>query len=182
MSRPTHQLRHEHRVIEQAMRALEGMCFRIRAGDNVPDEELSKLLDFIQNYADRHHHAKEESHLFPALEQIGIRDGNGPLAYLREEHETERRLLGDLELAVEEYRHDPAAGPKLVSVANQYKDHLIGHMRQEEAILFRLVEEMLDGGAKDALTHLFAEENTETQERNRRYEHLAKELEKTWTV
>ncbi len=182
MSRPTHLLKREHRVIEQAMRALEGMCFRIRAGDNVPSEELSKLLDFIRNYADRHHHEKEETYLFPALEQIGIQDGNGPLAFLREEHKTERRLLGDLEMAVEKYRYDSTAGDEFVSVANQYKGHLIEHMRQEEAILFRLAEEMLDGRVKDALTHLLAEENAETQERSRRYEQLAKELEKAWTV
>ncbi|HKQ78799.1 MAG TPA: hemerythrin domain-containing protein [Blastocatellia bacterium] len=182
MSRPTHLLKREHRVIEQAMRALEGMCFRIRTGGAPPSEEISKLLDFIRNYADRHHHAKESSHLFPALEQIGILDGKGPLAFLREEHETERRLLGDLESAVEEYRHDPAAGAEFVSAANQYKDHLIERMQQEEAILFRLAEEMLDDRVKDALTRLFADENAETQERTRHYEQLAKELEKDWTV
>ena len=185
MSRPTHLLRHEHRVIEQAMRALEGMRFRIRAGGIVPGVELSKLLDFIRNYADRFHHAREETHLFPALEEVGIQDENGPLTFLRGEHETERRLLSDLELAVEEYRHDPddpASGAELVSVAYQYKDHLIEHMRQEEAILFRLAEEMLDDRVKDALVHIFAEENAEAPERSLRYEQLVKELEKSWTV
>jgi hemerythrin-like domain-containing protein len=182
MSRPTHLLKHEHRVIEQAMRALEGMCFRIRAGDSAPGAELSKLLDFIQNYADRHHHAKEETHLFPALEQIGIPDGNGPLAFLREEHKTDRRLLGDLEMAAEKYSHDSAAGAEFISVAHQFKDHLIEHMRQEEAILFRLAEEMLDEPVKDALTHSFAAENAEAREWTRRYEQSAEELEKTWTV
>ena len=182
MSRPTHLLRHEHRVIEQAMRALEGMRFRIRAGGVVPGVELSKLLDFIRNYADRFHHAREETHLFPALEQIGVQDGNGPLAFLRDEHETERRLLGDLEMTVEKYRHDSAAGAELVSIANQFIDHLIEHMRQEEAILFRLAEEMLDDRVKDLLTHIFAEENAEAREWTQRYEQLAKELEKTWTV
>jgi hemerythrin-like domain-containing protein len=182
MSRPTHLLRREHRVIEQAMRALDGMCFRIRTGDDAPSEELSKLLDFIRNYADGFHHAKEETHFFPALEQIGIPDENGPLAFLREEHETERRLLSDLELAVEEYRHDSAAGAKFVSAALQFKDHLIEHMQHEEAILFRLAEEMLDDRVKDALTHSFAEENAEAREWTQRYEQLAKELERTWTV
>jgi len=182
MSRPTHVLKSEHRVIEQAMRAMEGMCFRIRVGGAVPGDELSKLLDFIRNYADRFHHAREEAHLFPALEEVGIPDENGPLAFLRGEHETERRLLSDLELAVEEYRHDPASGAELVSVAYQYKDHLIEHMRQEEAILFRLAEEMLDDRVKDALVHIFAEENAEAPERSLRYEQLVKELEKSWTV
>lgn len=182
MSRPTHLLRREHRVIEQAMRALEGMCFRIRTGGDPPSEELSKLLDFIRNYADKFHHAKEETHFFPALEQLGIRDENGPLAYLREEHETERRLLSDLELAVEEYRHDSAAGARFVSAALQFKDHLIEHMQHEEAILFRLAEEMLDDRVKDSLTHAFSEENAEDQELTQHFEQLAKELEKAWTV
>lgn len=182
MSRPTHLLRREHRVIEQAMRALEGMCFRIRAGSSVPSEELSKLLDFIRNYTDRFHHAKEETYFFPALEQIGIQDENGPLAFLRDEHETERRLLSDLELAVEEYSHDSVAGAKFVSAALQFKDHLIEHMQHEEAILFRLAEETLDDLVKDSLTHAFAEANVEDREWTQRYEQLAKELERTWTV
>src|SRR5215475_9429813 len=182
MSRPTHPLHHEHRVIEQAMRAVEGMCFRMRAGDDAPGEELSKLLDFIRNYADRFHHAKEEAHLFPALEQIGVRDEGGPLAFLRDEHETERRLLGDLELAVEEYRHDSKAGEKFVSTALQFRDHLIEHMQKEEAILFILVEEMLDDRVKDALTRVFAEASADAPGWVQRYEHLAKELEKTWIV
>ena len=182
MSRPTYLLRHEHRVIDQAMRALEGMCFRMQTGGDAPSEELSKLLDFIRNYAVRFHHVKEEAHLFPALEQIGVRDEGGSLAFLRDEHEAERRLLGDLDLAVEEYRHDSKAGEKFVSAALQFRDHLIEHMHKEEAILFRLVEEMLDDQVKDALTHVFAEASAEAQGWVQRYEQLAKELEKTWTV
>jgi hemerythrin-like domain-containing protein len=182
MSRPTHLLSHEHRVIEQAMRALEGMCLRMRLGGNVPDRELVKLLDFIRNFADGFHHEKEERYLFPALEQIGINGENGPLAFLRNEHETEKRLLPELELAVEEYRHDPASGEKFVSAALQLKDHLIGHMQREDAILFRLAEEMLDDQMKDSLIRAFAGEDAEAQELARRYEQLAQELEKTWAV
>ncbi|HKC86420.1 MAG TPA: hemerythrin domain-containing protein [Blastocatellia bacterium] len=182
MSRPTHLLRHEHRVIEQAMRALEGMCLRILAGGDAPSEELSKLLDFIRNYADHFHHAKEVAHLFPALEQVVVRDDGGPLAFLRDEHETERRSLSDLELAVEEYRHDSTAGEKFVSAALQFRDHTIEHMQKEEAILFRLVEEMLDEKVKDTLTHVFAEASAEAGGWVQRYEQLAKELEKTWAV
>jgi hemerythrin-like domain-containing protein len=180
MSRPTHQLRHEHRVIEQSMRALEGMCFRMRAGDSVPDEELAKLLDFIRNFADGLHHAKEEAHLFPVLERIGIQDEDGPLAFLRSEHKTERRLLSELARAAEGYGCDPASGEDFVKAALQFKDHLIGHMQQEEAILFRLVEEMLDNQTKGSLIRAFAGKDAE--EITQRYEQLAKELEKAWAV
>ena len=182
MSRPTHQLRHEHRVIEQAMRALEGMCLSMVAGGVVPDEELSKLLDFIRGFADQFHHVKEETHFFPALERIGIRTENGPLAFLHNEHRTERRLLAELELAVEDFRRNRAATERFVSAARQFKDHLIGHMQQEESILFRLAEEMLDDRVKDSLARAFQEENAENQANAQRYELLAIELERRWAV
>jgi hemerythrin-like domain-containing protein len=180
MSRPTHQLRHEHRVIEQAMRALEGICFRMRAGDWVPDEDLAKLLDFIRNFADGIHHTKEEAHLFPALEQIGIKDEDGPLAFLRSEHRAERRLLSELARAAEGYRCDPASGEIFVKAAFQFKGHLIGHMQQEEAILFMLAEEMLDDQTKGSLIRAFAGEDAGKM--IQRYEQQAKELEKAWAV
>src|SRR5262245_27842733 len=181
MCRPTHPLRHEHRVIQQAMHALEGMCLRMRAGGSVPDEELEKMLEFIRNFADGVHHAKEEEHLFPALEQIGIEDENGPLAFLRSEHRTERRLLSELARIVVIYRSDHRAADQFVSVALQFKAHLIGHMQHEEAILFTLAEEMLDDRVKSSLLRAFAGGN-EAQEITQRYEQLAKELEKSWAV
>jgi len=182
MSRPTHLLRHEHRVIEQAMRALDGMCLHLRAGGQVPDQEMAKLFDFIRNFADGFHHAKEETHLFPVLAQIGIGNQGGPLDFLRAEHATERALLDVLELAVEAYQHNYAAGEQFVSAALQFKDHLVGHMRHEEAILFRLAEEMLDDETGGALFRAFAEENAKDPEMIERYERMAKELEETWSV
>src|SRR5688572_14028777 len=105
MSRPTHILRHEHRVIEQALRALDGMCLKLRTGDNIPSEALSQLLDFIRNFGDRFHHNKEETYLFPALRQNLLQKDSDALRFLMEEHEIERRLIAELEQAVEEYRH-----------------------------------------------------------------------------
>jgi hemerythrin-like domain-containing protein len=182
MSRPTHLLKHQHRVIEQAMRALEGMCLRIRAGGSVPGEELSKLLYFLRYFADGFHHTTEELHLFPALRQIGIEDESGPLGFLRHEHETERRLLAELELAFDEYRHDPASDEALVSTALQFRDHLIKHMQQEEAILFVLAEEILDDDLKDKLIEAFAGQHPEDSEMIHKCEQLAEELEKAWTL
>jgi hemerythrin-like domain-containing protein len=169
-------------VIEQAMRALEGMCLHLRTGGRVPDVEMTKLFDFIRNFADGFHHAKEEEHLFPVLAQIGIRDEHGPLEFLRAEHATERGLLDVLELAVEAYQHNYDAGEQFVSAALQYKDHLVGHMRHEEGILFRLAEVLLDDEARDALNCALAEENAKAAEMTVHYERLAKELETAWSV
>src|SRR5262245_52243715 len=182
MSRPTHLLKHEHRVIEQSMRALEGMCLRMKAGATVSYEELSKLLDFIKNFADRFHHAKEEALLFPALERLGLRKESGALAFLCTEHEAERQLLDKLTRTIEDYRHNQSAGDQFVTTALEFKEHLISHMQQEDAILFSLAEEMLDEPLKDSLTHILVEKNAGAQEMIKRYERMAGELEKTWTV
>jgi hemerythrin-like domain-containing protein len=166
-------------VIEQAMRALEGICLRICASGIVPDEELTKLLDFIQDYADGFHHAKEEKLFFPALEEAGIPSS---LVYLCHEHELERRLLGELRSALEEYRNDPADYANFVSAALLFRDHLLGHMEQEDSLLFRLAEEVLDDRSKDALNLALTGENERCESLIRRYERLAAELDRAWAV
>lgn len=179
--RPTHILRHEHRVIEQAMRALETMCLKLRTGDNVPVESLTQTLDFIRNYADRFHHTREEEYLFPLLEQTDLAEGSA-MAFLREEHQLERELLVEFDLAIQEYKFAGAdAVPHLTGVADQFCKHLIGHMQKEDSLLFRLAEEMLEEDEKIALMHnLSSESESFGQTLIQKYERLATELENDW--
>jgi hemerythrin-like domain-containing protein len=184
MSRPTHILRHEHRVIEQALRALDGMCLNLKSGGNVPPEALYQILDFIRNFADRFHHTREVTYLFPALGHNGFQMDGGTLGFLTGEHEIERMLTAELELAVGEYRHgDAAAVDRFVEAATLYREHLVGHMREEDAILFRLAEEVLDEAVKASLIQSFAQEDAQDSDGTvARYERLAQELEKNWAV
>jgi hemerythrin-like domain-containing protein len=118
-------------VIERALRALDGMCMNLKSGGNVPPEALYQILDFIQNFADRFHHAREETYLFPALGQNGFQKEGGALSFLTGEHEIERLLTAELELSIGEYRHgDWAAVDRFVKAADLYRDHLVGHMRE----------------------------------------------------
>lgn len=184
MSRPTHQLRHEHRVIERVLRALEGLCWRLENDESTPVEALSQTLDFLRHYADRLHHAKEEQHLFPLLEQSGIEDENGALGFLRREHATERELMSELELALDEYQAgDRHASARFVTAARQFSEHLLHHIQQEDALLFRLAEALLDEPDKDeltwSLTHAHGPVGTHEA---KHYEQLAEELEKAWVI
>jgi len=184
MSRPTHILRHEHRVIERALRALDGMCLNLKSGGNVPPEALYQILDFIQNFANHFHHAREEIYLFPALGQNGFQMDGGALGFLTGEHETERMLTAELELAIGEYRHgDAVAVERFVKAANLYRDHMVGHIREEDAILFRLAEEVLDETVKASLARSFAQDEAQSSDGMvARYELLAQELEQNWAV
>ncbi len=184
MSRPTHFLRHEHRVIEQGLRALEGLCSRLKLGEQIPHDAIARALDFIRVYADQLHHGKEEDYLFPALRRSGMQFEEGSLEFLSREHDTERQLLAALGVEFEAYRNGNADALHLfIGTAGEYINHLIGHMRREDAILFRLVEEILDDADKDSLSHNFSQANASLGEGAVEfYEQTATELENAWSV
>lgn len=184
MSRPTHTLKHEHRVIEQGLRALEGLCTRIELGEEIPVEALNETYDFIQIYADRFHHEKEEMHFFPALQKLGMQTEGGPLGYLRHEHHIERKLLVDLGVAINNFRLGVEGSRRtIVELAYNYSRHLLSHMRREDAILFALAEEMLDEEAKSSISQAFAQAQHGLGERTvEHYEEVASTLEKQWAV
>jgi len=50
-------------------------------------------LDFLRNFVDRRHHAKEEKHLFVKLEQRGIAREGGPIGVMLAEHEQGRKCV-----------------------------------------------------------------------------------------
>ena len=184
MAEPLHVLKHEHRIIEQVLRALDGVCLRLEWGDVVSHEVLGQFIDFISNFADRLHHGKEEMYLFPALERQGIVRESGPLSVLEHEHAVERGLVADLRLAVAQYEDgDMEAKRAFVGSARLFTDMLTGHIQKEDGILFRLADDMLDDDEKsvlaEAFNHLEAEIGASKIEE---YARLAAELEKEWGV
>lgn len=184
MSRPTHTLKHEHRIIEQVLRALDGICLRLELGEVIPPEAFIHTLDFVQIYADRFHHEKEEMHLFPALQQSGMQVEGGPIGYLKHEHHVERQLLIELGAAITDYRNgDSEAKHRIVEHARNYSRHLLSHMRREDTILFMLAEEMLDEPTKTAINYAFAKAEHGLGEKSvEHYEEMAAQLEKAWAV
>src|SRR6185295_16350519 len=133
MSGPLHTLKHEHRVIERALRALDGVCARLVWGEQIPADVLASLIDFISGYADGFHHLKEEVYLFPALQRHDIQGNGGVLGMIEQEHETERQLTEEMRLAIEGYRAvDPIARHRFVEAAHRYSDHLIPHIEHED--------------------------------------------------
>lgn len=156
MRDPFHSLKHDHRVIERALRALDGVCTRLGWGERIPAEVLSSLVGFFSDFADRYHHGKEERYLFPALEQRGIAIDDGPLGVITREHVAERELTTEMESAVQAYREFDAESAKAFAAAAQrYTEHLLSHLLREDAILFRIADEVLDEEDKDKLAYQF---------------------------
>jgi hemerythrin-like domain-containing protein len=184
MSRPFHILKHEHRIIERALRGLDGVCMRIESGSRVPAGALLEIVNFITTFADQYHHGKEETLLFPALERRGITREGGPLGVMEYEHQVERELIADLEQAIELYQEgDVEAAQRFVEAGRAYLRLLVGHIEKEDSILFRIGDEVLDDEDKAALAASFKKVNSTLGDRSLAdFERLASELEEKWGV
>lgn len=184
MSKPFHILKHEHRIIEQSLRALDGVCMRLEGSNVVPASDLLEIIDFINAFADGYHHLKEETVLFPALERRGITREGGPLAAMEHEHRVERGLIGDLREATASYREgDANAANCFVESARAFLRLLVGHIEKEDGILFRLGDEILDEQDKAALTESFKQfDSNRGVGTLQEFERIASELEEKWAV
>lgn len=80
--KPTDILKQEHRAIERMLTVLETTVQRMKQGENASPQIIRDALSFIQQFADRCHHGKEETILFTAMEQKGFSRDFGPLAVM----------------------------------------------------------------------------------------------------
>jgi len=184
MPGPVEILMHEHRIIERALRALRGMCEKLDSGAAVPADVPAQLVGFLQTFADRCHHGKEEKHLFPTLEEHGVPREGGPIGVMLQEHELGRSLVREMAEAASAYgRGESDAVLRFVSAAREYLDLLAQHIYKEDHVLFRIAENVLPAPTKAALAEAFEREEVAlglgTHEQ---YEALASELEKAWAT
>jgi len=152
---PVDVLQDEHRVIACVLDAMqrEGELSAVLA---VRRSFWQAALDFLENFADRLHHAKEEGLLFPALEAAGMRMDHGPTMVLRQEHVQEREVREQLALAVVQGQTDA-----LLRALRRLTVLLRLHIRKEDKILFRMAREILGRECSLTLLDRFSRIDTE---------------------
>lgn len=143
---PTAMLRHEHEVILRALGLLQRLGQGLEAGKPVNRQALAWLVDFFRTFADRCHHAKEERHLFPALERCGIPRHGGPVGVMLYEHEQGRAFLRAM---VE------GNDRQLAEAIRGYGTLLSGHIEKENGILFPMAEQVLAEEEQQVLVQAF---------------------------
>lgn len=150
---PTGTLKHEHRVIERALRILETLTEKKEAAS---PEQWSQLIDFIRHFADQCHHLKEEKVLFPALEKYGIDPTAGPIGIMLEEHEEGRSYVKAMADSVASETQSAV----LIENARAYVRLLHDHIQKEDEILFEMADSVLPPEEKARLVEEFEEHET----------------------
>jgi hemerythrin-like domain-containing protein len=109
-------------------------------------------VDFIRNYADRFHHAKEEDVLFEALVKNGMPHENSPVAAMLMEHDQGRAYVGAMENAAREALAGQSGREATIAEnALAYAELLRGHISKEDEILYPLAERVIPDTMRDAI-------------------------------
>jgi hemerythrin-like domain-containing protein len=140
----TADLRDEHELILRALAVLERIATRLASGRSVSAATVTDLVQFLQVFADRCHHAKEEDHLFPAMRAKGAGDA---LAVFLDEHEEGRRYLRTLA--------GGASGAERAAAARRYVGLLRDHIERENEVLFPLADGLLSAPEHDTLASAY---------------------------
>jgi hemerythrin-like domain-containing protein len=147
----------EHQAIRRMLGVLDRLCERAAAGG--PDghaQRAGQILEFLQGFADRCHHGKEEQHLFPALVRQGMSSESGPVAVMLAEHRQGRDLIAAMASAQAAWADgDQAAGARFSAAATAYQSLLDAHIEKENNVLFVMADRLLDPAAQDTLVEQF---------------------------
>ncbi|HYS82820.1 MAG TPA: hemerythrin domain-containing protein [Anaeromyxobacteraceae bacterium] len=145
----------EHRLIERTLDALVSFADHVCRSGADDRAELRRFATFIREFADAHHHGKEEDILFATMVEAGFPRHGGPIAVMLMEHEQGRAYVRALsELASQQADWSGADRQRLGEAAHGYANLLRAHIHKEDAILYPMAEQRLPA---EALGHIDAQ-------------------------
>jgi hemerythrin-like domain-containing protein len=140
----TRVLMDEHQLILRMIAVLEENLRLAERGEFREWDFFRDAVDFIRQYADRFHHAKEEDILFRDLVQNGMPEKNSPVAAMLMAHDQGRAFVrGMEEAALRAKAGDRSAIPAIVENGKGYAALLRDHIDKEDHILYPLAERVL---------------------------------------
>ncbi len=158
----TDELRTDHRAIERMLAVLEAAAQRLEQGERVRPDVFRQGVDFVRNFADRCHHAKEEENLFPRMEARGVPRDGGPIGVMLFEHDEGRAFVGAIAAAIDVYERDGQAAARAIAEnARGYVDLLRQHIMKEDNVLFPMADRVLTPADQAELEQRFEQIETE---------------------
>lgn len=175
----TQALVNEHKLILRMIALLERNAPRTADGSYTNWQFYLDGVDFIRNYADRFHHAKEEDVLFAALVKNGMPRENSPVAAMLMEHDLGRAYVSAMETAAREALAGQTGREGIIAEnALAYAELLRGHIGKEDDILYPLAERVIPDTMRGSIIEGYAAaEARTTADFTARYEAVVKGYE-----
>jgi hemerythrin-like domain-containing protein len=150
---PVGMLMKEHRLIEKMIKAAKAELSRVRQQKEININFIDSFIDFLQIYADRCHHGKEEDILFKALSQINLSpEHKRAMNKLLDDHRRGRRTVGRLKKAKEGFcRGNKKSLVDIKQCLQELVELYTGHIFKEDKHFFLPVMEYFDKGQQQQM-------------------------------
>ncbi len=151
MKTATKILSEEHKHIVKVISALKKECFALESGKKKLNIEFfAKGIDFIRNYADKYHHAKEEDILFKELNKDSCQMHCNPTEQMLHEHDLGRKFVKGLKSALEKKNNK-----KIIENTEGYCTLLKEHIYKEDNILYKMADDALNSKVQKSMLEKF---------------------------
>jgi hemerythrin-like domain-containing protein len=172
-------LEDEHRVIQRVVAVMAALAEDVDTGRPVDAEMLQDIVDFMRTFADKCHHGKEETHLFPVLEAKGVPMRGCPIGALMAEHQQGRGLVAELAQAVQAHaKASSSAQEALALTLHSLTELYPGHIWKEDYLLFPMTNKVLNPEDQATLYERFEAVEAEVgRDVHHHFEQLAAQLE-----
>jgi hemerythrin-like domain-containing protein len=134
----------EHKYIKRMLVVIRKASYGILKGMPIEFEDFNSMIDFVRNYADSHHHGKEEQFLFSKMIELGgaaeklVRHG------MLVEHDLGRLHMKELEEALQRVKAgDDESKVDIIANAVSYSHLLCRHIDKEDNVAYPFAERQL---------------------------------------
>lgn len=145
-------LKNEHGGVLLGLEILEKIAGRLTAGENVEENDLTDMVNFLKLFADKCHHGKEENIFFPEMEKYGVQNEGGPIGQMLLEHTEGRGYIADMAQSLE---NRPADRRRFASSATSYINLMRNHINKENTVLFPLGDRAIPPAVQERLLESF---------------------------
>ena len=138
-------LMEEHQYILRMLKVVRKISLNIMDGQDINYEDFDKIIDFIRNYSDGHHHGKEEKLLFAQiLDYLGPL-GNKLITHgMLVEHDMGRLYVQELLSSLDRVKQGNVESRiDVIANAISYTHHMERHINKEDLVIFTFAKKQL---------------------------------------
>lgn len=176
----------EHKNIKRMLKVTRAACLMVMRGEEINYDDFALIIDYIRNYADKHHHGKEEKLLFNRMvEELGGAAEKLVKHGMLVEHDWGRQFISELEAALSEVRKgNDEARLDVIANAISYTHLLDRHIDKEDQVVYTFAERSFKEETLKAINQDTEEFENRTREEGiqDKYQTMLEELEKKYIL
>jgi len=146
----------EHENILAVVQSVEQNIEKLEDDFDLDKDYYFSVLQFLREYADGVHHAKEEDILFKVVADLELDKQDEEIKRLVHQHIISRDIFGRIEENISNSNIN-----KLIANFKQYISMIRAHIKEEDELLFPLLEKSLNKASKELILTRFKEADAE---------------------